>query len=131
MSKYEFVCLIDPRIWSDEIETLKTSVNSMLEKNGKILDTDDMWLKDTIYEIKWVNRAYYYSLYLDLDPAAISSLKKDFWITKGVLRFSFFKMKPSEKFVKFDEVNKTLEELLPKYEVDKGQFNEISTNFFK
>lgn len=107
MRRYEFVALLDSHLPSEEVENLKKELENTF--GDSIVEKDDIGLLSLAYEVKWRDRAYFVSYYLDLDPSSITEMKKDISLKSGVLRFFFYKMNKNEEFLKFHEVNKQLE----------------------
>lgn len=117
LSKYEVVTLFWSSTSWDNIDKLKKAVESMLEEFWwKVLDKDDIgYLEESI--ISW--NPYYYSLFTELEWDTIKDLKRKLSIIEGVDRVKVFKMKDTQKFLKFKEIEKELKDI---------DFSDISKN---
>lgn len=117
LSKYEVVTLFWSSTSWDNIDKIKKEVESMLEEFWwKVLDRDDIgYLEESI--ISW--NPYYYSLFTELEWSTIKDLKRKLSIIEGVDRVKVFKMKDSQKFLKFKEIEKELKDI---------DFSDISKN---
>jgi len=123
MRRYELVVLIDPRLPQDEVQKLWEQIKGLLPAEA-IKDEDWIGLLPLEYKIDGVDRAYFGSLYLELDPQKVAEAKEQLRLLKGVLRFFFYKMEPDEKFFKFKELNAMLQEQL-----DQAASEEVSGQF--
>jgi len=126
MARYELVVLLDPRLPQDEVEALEQKVKKSFGK--AIKEEDKIGLLPLEYPIKGVDRAYFLSLLLELEPGEIQKHKKEMALEKGILRFFFYKMGPKDKFFKFKELNAKLEESLSKADEISGEFGEMNMN---
>ena len=126
LGKYEVVVLIDAANPADKIDEIKKSVENLItEFGGKILDKDDIWHMETLYEIWSSNNPYFYSLYTELEGETIKEFKRKLGIIPGVVRYKIFKMKPNQKFLKMKDITKELEQLDMSNLIKSGIFNEI------
>ena len=111
-NKYEVVVLIDSSNSEKEIDNIKKDVdNLILSYSWKILGKDDIWYVKALFKIWSSTNPYFYSLYVELEPNVISDLKKKLWIMRTVVRSRLFRMKNSQKFLKFNEIDKELKDI--------------------
>ena len=104
--KYEIVVLFKSSTSWTNIDELKKKFESViLQFWWKILEIDDIgYIKDCT--INW--NPYYYSLYTNLEWTTIKDLKRKLSIIWNIDRINIFKMKDSQKFLKFKEIEKKL-----------------------
>lgn len=113
MQKYELVLLLDHAMKKDERESMLVD----FEKNlgSSVLQKDDIGMQSLVYALgrdKNKDSAYFVCYYLELDLDGINAIKKDLLYNKSVLRSVFFRMKESQKFVAFDEMQKELKDII-------------------
>jgi ribosomal protein S6 len=127
LGKYEVVVLIDAANSQEKIDSIKKSVEELIEKfGGKVLDKDDIGYLETLYEIGSSNNPYFYSLYTDLEGTTIKDFKRQLGILPGVVRYKVFKMKPNQKFLKLKDIEKEIEKIDFTGLTKSGIFNEIN-----
>jgi ribosomal protein S6 len=127
LGKYEVVVLIDAANPQEKINSIKKSVEELIEKfGGKVLDKDDIGYLETLYEIGSSNNPYFYSLYTDLEGTTIKDFKRQLGILPGVVRYKVFKMKPNQKFLKLKDIEKEIEKIDFTGLTKSGIFNEIN-----
>jgi ribosomal protein S6 len=127
LGKYEVVVLIDAANPQEKIDSIKKSVEELIEKfGGKVLDKDDIGYLETLYEIGSSNNPYFYSLYTDLEGTTIKDFKRQLGILLGVVRYKVFKMKPNQKFLKLKDIEKEIEKIDFTGLTKSGIFNEIN-----
>ena len=127
LGKYEVVVLIDAANPQEKIDSIKKSVEELIEKfGGKVLDKDDIGYLETLYEIGSSNNPYFYSLYTDLEGTTIKDFKRQLGILPGVVRYKVFKMKPNQKFLKLKDIEKEIEKIDFTGLTKSGIFNEIN-----
>ncbi len=125
MARYELVALLDPRLPQEDVEALSKKLKDLFGKPA-LKDEDDIGLLPLEYPIKGVDRAYFLSVLLELEPATLEDIKKEMALEKGILRFFFYKMGPKDKFFKFKELNAKLEESLSKADEISWEFGEMN-----
>ena len=127
LGKYEVVVLIDAANPQEKIDSIKKSVEELIEKfGGKVLEKDDIGYLETLYEIGSSNNPYFYSLYTDLEGTTIKDFKRQLGILLGVVRYKVFKMKPNQKFLKLKDIEKEIEKIDFTGLTKSGIFNEIN-----
>jgi len=124
--KYEIVVLFDSTNSKDKINDTKKEIENLITNfKWKILDIDDIWYMEALYEIGSSSNPYYYSLYVEFLWENIKEFKRKLWIVGPVVRYKVFKMKDNQKFLKFKEVEKELENIDFSDLSKPGIFNEI------
>jgi len=124
--KYEIVVLFDSTNSKDKINDTKKEIEKLITNfKWKILDIDDIWYMEALYEIGSSSNPYYYSLYVEFLWENIKEFKRKLWIVGPVVRYKVFKMKDNQKFLKFKEVEKELENIDFSDLSKPGIFNEI------
>ncbi len=130
MKNYELVILLQPQLSKDDHEKLVNDIQKLLANSGgKIIATDDMGMTTLTHDITKLKlkQAYFISYHLELSGDKVQSLKAAFGIMKGLIRFAFFLMAPSEQFISYAEINKTWEQ-----EKDaKGKNITVKKGFFE
>ncbi len=111
MRHYELVIVIDANLAAKDMKEVSGKVEKFLWKG--ILDTDDIGLMQTKYQIEGQDQAYYISYYVELDPDSIPQLKLDLSILKWIAKFTLFGMKESEAFLKMSDLKKRYEDMQP------------------
>ena len=79
MNNYELVVLIDSKLSSDDIKSIKEKVEKIVEKqDGKIKDRDDIGFMDMYYAYgsDKNDKAYFYSLFIEIGPEKIYNLRQ-------------------------------------------------------
>jgi len=110
--KYEVVVLFDAANAQDKIDETKKEVETLISDFWwKILDRDDIWYMDAVYQIWSSSNPYYYSLYTELEWDSMKEFKRKLGIFWPVVRYKVFKMKDNQKFLKFKEMEKELENI--------------------
>lgn len=112
MKNYELVILLQPQLSKEEHEKTVKEVEDLLKTHGgQIVATDEMGLMTLAHEITKgkLTQAFFLSYHVQLPTDAIQKLKGTFAITKGMVRFAFFSMTASEKFVIYKDINKLWE----------------------
>ncbi len=125
MARYELVALLDPRLPQEEVEALGKKLRWFFDDSA-LKDEDDIGLLPLEYAIKGVDRAYFLSLLLDVEPAMLEEIREKISLEKGVLRFFFYKMWSKDRFFKFKELNAKLEESLSKADEISWEFGEMN-----
>ncbi len=126
MQKYELVLMLNPQVQDSERKDLLSKFEEEFKKN--IVQKDDIWLKETSYDIKsikWNNRIYYVSYCLELDNDWLASVKKSLLYSNVITRYEIFKMTSNQTFFEFEKLQKELQEIIDSRD-DKRFWNKIS-----
>jgi len=125
--KYELVVLIDSSVSKENVEKIKKDVDWLVDKLWwKVLDIDDIWYLDVVYEIGSSSNPYFYSVYLELDWAVINDFKRQLSLFNWVVRYKIFKMKPNQRFLKLKDIEKEIESIDFAWLTKSWIFNEIN-----
>ncbi|MBU0626513.1 ribosomal protein S18 [Patescibacteria group bacterium] len=86
---------------------------SALEKEikGCILKKDEIGLKQTAYDLerkRGNNNFYFYSYYLEAENENLDAIKKQLLYNKAVARYFIYKMRETEEFFMFEDLQKIL-----------------------
>lgn len=108
---YELVCVIDAGLSVDEIKKQIAAIEAHLTSVQQ--DKDDIWLLPVVYPIKGQDQAYFVSYHLLAAPDALTELKKELSLEKGLAKFHLFSLKSDEAFLKFADLKKTYRDMLP------------------
>lgn len=117
MQKYELVLLLDVAVKDSERKDFLWEFEKKFADNVK--DKDEIGVQTLMYdlfEVKWNNKAYLVSYYLDLDPTQVKEVKKFFLYNKMVLKHEILSMKASDIFLHFEKNQKELEDIMEKWD---------------
>ena len=86
MRTYDVTIVIDPKdeIVKDTKEKVKEYVSS---HGGTISKEDDMGIRTLGYVIKKKTQGYFYLISVDLSPAKVSNLEKEFRLNEHILKY--------------------------------------------
>lgn len=118
MKPYELVLILKASLSVDEKQDLLDSIISIIGKDS-IQQTDDIGVMKAAYLLDGKRdntHIHLISYHLLLDPTLVNTFTKKFAFLKGLIRHYFYVMKPNEKFMTYNEVQKSLETILPKKE---------------
>ena len=82
MKTYELVTVIDTNLSGPDIKSANEAAQKLLNKYGKILDTDEIGLMPTAYPIAGQDQAYYVSYHTEMDGDQIDELKSELRLMK-------------------------------------------------
>ncbi len=111
MKKYDLVLLLDHEVKKEEREKFLSEFEALLK--SKVLEKDEIGLLDLVYELnekKGKDRAYFLSYYVELDNETLELIKKTLLYNKLVLRYKIFVMDKSQKFFKYADLVKKMED---------------------
>lgn len=109
--QYELVCVLDARLSMEDIRAEIKAIETLIGKAKT--DTDDMWLLPLAYPLKWQTQAYFVSYALDIASDLLPELKHNLSLQKGVIKYHLFSLKSSEAFLKYADLKKAYEAMLP------------------
>ncbi len=86
MRDYEITIVIDPNeeIIKQSKEKIKEYVNSY---NGTITEETDMSVRTLGYEINKNRKGYFYVITVNLDPAKVAELEREFHLDEHILKY--------------------------------------------
>lgn len=101
MKNYELVLMLKVSITEAE----RKSLLSEIESKYKILDKDEIWLKDLFYTIKgWINQAYFVSYSIELSAEDMADLKKSLLYNPILIRYEIFAREANQEFFHFEKL---------------------------
>lgn len=115
MKPYELVIILQASLAVDAKQELLASIIDIIGQDS-IQKTDDIGVVKAAYPLdgkKENTHIHLISYHLMLDPISVNVFTKKFAFLKGLIRHYFYAMKPNEKFMTYNEVQKNLEALLP------------------
>ena len=84
MKKYEVMFIIKPDLDADSTTKIVNQVCDIFTKNGgKLLECDQIGLKDLAYEIQHLNKGFYVRLTVEAPNQAVEEFNRIIRITDG------------------------------------------------
>ena len=87
MNKYESVIIINPSLEDEAIKNTVKSFEDLINKEGKVLETNEVGRKKLAYEIKKNSEGYYVVLNFEANPNLVAELERVYRITDEVIKF--------------------------------------------
>ena len=87
MNKYESVIIINPSLEDEAIKNTVKSFEDLINKDGKVLETNEVGRKKLAYEIKKNKEGYYVVYTFEAKPESIKELERIYRITDEVIKF--------------------------------------------
>ena len=87
MNKYESVIIINPSLEDEAIKNTVKSFEDLINKDGKVLETNEVGRKKLAYEIKKNKEGYYVVYTFEAKPDSIKELERIYRITDEVIKF--------------------------------------------
>jgi len=87
MNKYESVIIINPSLEDEAIKATVKSFEDLINKEGKVLETNEVGRKKLAYEIKKNKEGYYVVYTFEAKPDSIKELERIYRITDEVIKF--------------------------------------------
>jgi small subunit ribosomal protein S6 len=91
MNKYESVVIINPNVEEEAVKALVNKFSTLINKDGKVQEVEELGKKKLAYEIKKQNEGYYLVFKFEANPSLISELERNFRITDEVIKFMVIK----------------------------------------
>jgi len=113
MQRYELVFILDASLTDAKRQEITSKVEETLW--SWILEKDEIWLLNLKYKLGWVSsydKAYFYSYFVEIQAKELGEIKKLFLYNKSILRYAFYKMSKTAKFLNFKNVNEELEKII-------------------
>jgi len=120
MKKYELVLMVNPSMKEKDRSSFLAELEKSLWKS--VLDKDEIAIRDLEYDlwrVRWNNKAYFVSYYLDLDQEQLDELRKNLLYKEWLMRYFLFSLNNSEVFYKLDELIKKMDETIASWEDNK------------
>ena len=87
MNKYESVIIINPSLEDEAIKATVKSFEDLINKEGKVLETNEVGRKKLAYEIKKNKEGIYVVINFEANPELITELERIYRITDEVIKF--------------------------------------------
>ena len=87
MNKYESVIIINPSLEDEAIKNTVKSFEDLINKEGKVLEINEIGRKKLAYEIKKNKEGYYVVYTFEAKPDSIKELERIYRITDEVIKF--------------------------------------------
>ena len=87
MNKYENVVIINPSLEEEKIKELIKKVSSLINKDGKVIEVNELGKKKLAYEIKKNQEGYYIVIKFEAKPSLITELERIYRIADEVIKF--------------------------------------------
>lgn len=87
MNNYESVLILKGYLNKKEIQTTIKEFTSYINKNGKVLNVDEVGLKRLAYDIDKHKEGYYVVIMFELDGACVCELERLYRYSEKVLKF--------------------------------------------
>lgn len=126
MQKYELILMLSSQVQDFDRKDLLSKFEEEFKSN--VVVKDDMWLKETAYEIgskRWNDRIYYISYCLELNNDWLIALKKSLLYSNVITRYEIFKMANNQTFFEFEKLQKELQDIIDSRD-NKRFWNKIS-----
>ena len=90
---YDLVLLLDPEAEEERRSNILASLESVIERQGRIVSRHDWGLRPTAYEVRKRGDADYHLLQFQGTPELLQQLDHALKITDGVNRFRIIKLR--------------------------------------
>jgi small subunit ribosomal protein S6 len=91
---YDLMVLLDPNAPDDRHKEILGSVNSAIERSGKLVGQHDWGMRRLAFEIDHRTDAAYHLFQFEAETELLNQLNNTLRITDGVLRHRIIKVKP-------------------------------------
>lgn len=117
MKPYELVCVIDAGVSTKEIDDVKKFLSDKLADG--LVELDDMWYLPLAYPLNGQDQAYYLSYHIKLESDVLTEFKEELRLNKKIAKYFVYKMKDNEQFVKYSEIQKAIQDVEKRNEVEQ------------
>ena len=122
MKSYELVLMLNVSV----AEADRKKFLSELESKFKILDKDEIGLKELTFIVKGgAKQAYFISYNLQLSSEQIAELKQFLLYTPNLIRYEIFSRDEQQEFFHFEKLNKSFEKAIEEIK-DKRYGNKLT-----
>ena len=109
MKNYELVLMLKVSITEAERKELLSNI----ESKYKVVDTDEIGLKDLCYTVKWgIRQAYFVSYSLELSAENIADLKKSLLYNPTLIHYEIFAREANQEFFHFEKLQASFEKAI-------------------
>lgn len=124
MKNYELVLMLNVSI----AEAERKAFLSELESKFKVLDKDEIWVKEISFSLKGnVNQVYFVSYNMELSAQDIADLKQSLLYNPNLLRYEIFARTANQEFFHFDKLQASFEKAIE--EIKDRRYGQ-KVNFF-
>ena len=121
MKQYELVLMLSVSV----AEADRKKFLSELEKKFKIVDKDEIGIKELTFTLKGkVKQAYFISYNVELTSEEITSLKQHLLYNPSLIRYEIFSREANQEFFHFEKLNKSFEKAIEEIK-DKRYGNKL------
>jgi len=126
MKNYELVLMLKVSI----TETERKAVLSEIESKYKVLDKDEIGVKDLFYTVKWwIRQAYFVSYSMELSADNIVDLKKSLLYNSTLIHYEIFARESNQEFFHFEKLQTSFEKAIE--DIKDRKFGQKITFFSK
>ena len=126
MKNYELVLMLKVSI----TETERKAVLSEIESKYKVLDKDEIGVKDLFYTVKWwIRQAYFVSYSMELSADNIVDLKKSLLYNSTLIHYEIFARESNQEFFHFEKLQTSFEKSIE--DIKDRKFGQKVTFFSK
>ena len=109
MKNYELVLMLKVSITEAE----RKAVISEIESKYKVLDKDEIGIKDLYYTVKGgIRQAYFVSLSMELSADDIADLKKSLLYNPTLIHYEIFAREANQEFFHFEKLQASFEKAI-------------------
>ena len=109
MKNYELVLMLKVSITEAE----RKAIMSEIESKYKILDKDEIGIKDLYYTVKWgIRQAYFVSYCMELSAENIADLKKSLLYNPTLIHYEIFAREINQEFFHFEKLQSSFEKII-------------------
>ncbi|MCJ7738414.1 MAG: 30S ribosomal protein S6 [Anaerolineae bacterium] len=88
MRVYELIFIVTPEVEGEELDGAVASVTRLVEREGgSVLRLDPWGLRRMAYPIQDRREGYYFLMYVELDPLAVTAFESAMVLVEPVLRY--------------------------------------------
>lgn len=109
MKNYELVLMLKVSITEAE----RKAVLSEIESKYKVLDKDEIWVKDLCYTVKWwIRQAYFVSYSMELSAEDIADIRKGLLYNPTLIHYEIFARDAKQEFFHFEKLQANFEKAI-------------------
>lgn len=87
MNKYELVLIFKPELSEEDINTVFSRIQQVIDENGKLEEVHDWGKRKLAYEINYIKEGYYYIVNFDLDPQFVKEIERRCRLFDQIIRY--------------------------------------------
>ena len=125
MKNYELVLMLKVSITEAE----RKAVMSEIESKYKVLDKDEIGIKDLYYTVKGIRQAYFVSYCIELSADDIADLRKSLLYNPTLIHYEIFAREANQEFFHFEKLQASFEKAIE--DIKDRKFGQKVTFFSK